>query len=106
MASSSGALAALAVATAIAALCAKADITVENRRYSNIVVAISPDTPSTDENQDIIDGIKEWITAGNEKLHAATKETIAIGHVAILIPSNWTDIPGAITSQTTFDVRN
>ena len=74
--------------------------------HRNVVVAISPDTPSTSDNEAIIEGIKEWITAGNEKLHTATRERVAIGHVAILIPSSWTYDDAKTTSQITFEVRN
>ena len=73
--------------------------------YRNVVVAISPDTPSTSSNEAIVEGIKEWITQGNEKLHAATRDRVAIGHVSILIPSSWTYHDAKTTSQTTFEVR-
>ena len=73
--------------------------------HRNVVVAISPDTPSTSNNEALIEGIKEWITQGNEKLHTATRERVAIGHVSILIPSSWTYDDAKTTSRTTFEVR-
>ena len=68
------------------------------------MVAISPDTPPRDENA-IIEGVKEWITQGNKKLHAATGERVAIGQVSILIPSSWTNVDANTTARTTFEVE-
>ena len=35
----------------------------------NVVVAISPDTPNSENNEKIVEGIKEWITQGTKRTH-------------------------------------
>ena len=37
----------------------------------NVLVAISPDTPNTENNEKIVEGIKEWITQGSMHMMSA-----------------------------------
>nr|XP_039258075.1 calcium-activated chloride channel regulator 1-like isoform X1 [Styela clava] len=64
----------------------KSNVILEDNKYNEIVIAINPHVP---ESNDLIDSIKEsWREASNI-LFTATKQRAYIGEVTILVPSNW-----------------
>ncbi len=46
----------------------------------------------------VIQGIRDWITSGSQKLYKATKRLAYVADVKILIPESWSDVPDTETS--------
>ena len=66
--------------------------------YEDLLVAISPDVPSTD-SEVVIANIKEWITKGSEVLYGATYGWAYFKSVKILLPSTWEDVPNVVPAD-------
>ncbi|KAK7086992.1 hypothetical protein SK128_026654 [Halocaridina rubra] len=80
-------------AASVAALlhsCA-AEVVLENNRYSGIVVAIDPNgiLPIPEEQEQVIDGIKDVMTKASEAVFEATNHRAYFSDVKIVIPEDW-----------------
>ena len=59
--------------------------------YEDLLVAISPDVPST-EAETVIANIKEWITKGSGVLYDASNGWAYLKSVKILLPASWDNV--------------
>ena len=64
----------------------------QNNGYEDVVVSIHPDVPDTYANE-IINGIKDFISDGSKRLFNATKGYAYIKSVKILLPITWNNYP-------------
>ena len=60
----------------------------QNNGYEDVIVSIHPDVPDTYANE-IINGIKDFISDGSKQLFNATKGYAYIKSVKILLPITW-----------------
>ncbi|XP_048457505.1 calcium-activated chloride channel regulator family member 3-like [Rhincodon typus] len=61
-------------------------IKLENNGYRDIVIAINP---QTQHNEQLIENIREIVTAASSYLHRATKQQVYFADVKILLPLTW-----------------
>ena len=60
----------------------------QNNGYEDVLVSIHPDVPDTNANE-IINGIKSFISDGSKRLFNATKGYAYVKSVKILLPITW-----------------
>ena len=78
----------LGLSTLVGLLSSKAVL--EDNGYRELVVAISPDVP---ESQDTLDQIKGLMTEASRELFIASRKRAYYQRIKILLPKTWTNTP-------------
>uniref|UniRef100_T1ILD1 VWFA domain-containing protein n=1 Tax=Strigamia maritima TaxID=126957 RepID=T1ILD1_STRMM len=85
-------------------------VKLENNAYKGIVIAIDDDIQQSNQQENIIEAIKDMFTSGSSFLYKATGKRAYFGEVTILLPKHWNlsrpDIENAgIESYDSADIR-
>ena len=73
------------------------EYSVGDHAYLNLLVSVSPDIPATDSGA-VLENIKDWLTLGSRDLYKATKGWAFIQTVKILVPAEWEDVTGDVST--------
>jgi len=79
-------------------------VVLENGGYQNVVISIQPDAPAS-QAEEILTGIRRFLTLGSEQLHESTENLAFLERVTVLAPNSWTrnDFSGFDTADS-YDV--